>query len=41
MTYLVAGQTYHLQGLTSWSGNLPLDLGELLGESWQESAQGW
>jgi len=30
-----------IPGLTAWDGCLPLDLGGLLGQSWQESASGW
>jgi hypothetical protein len=30
-----------IPGLTSWSGHLPLELGDLIGETWQESASGW
>jgi hypothetical protein len=30
-----------IPGLTAWDGNLPLELGGLLRQSWQESASGW
>ena len=30
-----------IPGLTAYDGNLPLDLGGLIGQTWQESASGW
>ena len=28
-------------GITDWGGYLPLDLAGLIGQTWQEAAQGW
>ena len=28
-------------GITDWCGHLPTDLGCLIGETWQEAAEGW